>query len=288
MPNKILFLLFITLELFSITLNKTYYVNSSNIKLLDLIPDAKYDVTLYKIDDGKYTKRVRVNALKKELSKHGFNSLKSSGSYVKFIKKSPIDTSKIRLEIKENYISKYPNIKIKSITVFPRGYLKSIPKNYEVILPKKAYLSKKGTISIKTLENKKIFFDYLIDAKIDVYLSKFKIKKGEKLSTFNTIRTTINFNKFKALPIDIKYINTSQIKFHTKKEAIITTKNIEGLTLIKKGSIVNVTLENKNLNISFSAKSLQNGKLQDIITVKKSDGKKFLVKVIGKNQVEMR
>ena len=42
------------------------------------------------------------------------------------------------------------------------------------------------------------------------------------------------------------------------------------------------------MDISFSAKALQNGKLNDIIKVQKSNGKILKVIVTGRNKAEMR
>ena len=40
--------------------------------------------------------------------------------------------------------------------------------------------------------------------------------------------------------------------------------------------------------INFSAKALQSGKLNDIISVRKRDGKRLKVRVVGKNRAEIR
>jgi len=289
MPNKILlFLLLLTLELFSITLKDTYYINSNNIKLLDIVPDAKYDVTLYENDKGRYTKRIRTKDIIQTLKKHDFTKVQSSSNYIRFIKKSPIDTSKIEEKVRQTYLKYYPNISIHSILVMPRGYVKSMSDNYVISLQKRSHLSHKGTLSIKTQENKKIFFDYFIEADIKVYLSKESMSKGDAISTLSTIKQNIPLDKLRALPINIQQINTTQTKHHIKANFILTMRDIELLHLIKKGASVNVNLDNSNISISFLAKAVQNGKLNDIITVQKRDGKKIKVKVIGKNRVEMR
>ncbi len=288
MLKQILFLLFISLELFSLTLKDSYYINSNNIKLLDIAPQADYDVTLYQINKSRYTKRIKTKEIINTLKKHGFEDVKSSSSYIKFIKKSPINTSEIKEEIRKTYLKYYPDIEIHSILVRPRGYIKSIGKEYTITLQKKAHLSHKGILNIKTQENKKLFFDYNIEASINVYLSKEAMRKAEKVSTLSTIKKKITLNKLRALPITIKQINTSQMRHHTKAGFVLTMRDIEALNLITKGSQINVSLNNNNITISFSAKAVQNGKLNDIITVQKSDGKKIRVKVIGKNKVEMR
>ncbi len=288
MLKKVIFLLFVTVKLFSITLSDTYYVDSENIKLLNIIPHAEYDVTLYKIDKNRDSKRVKSKELIKLLKKHGVESVEPSSRYIKFIKKSPIDTSKIESELLQIYKEKYPNIKINSILVMPRTYVKSLPQNYDIVIKSRAHLSNKGIIHIKTPDHKKIFFDYKIDAKIGVYFSRVTIKKGTRLSALNTTKKIISLKKLKAIPISIEQINTTQIKRHFKKDAIITIKDIQELNIVKKDSRVLVTLKNKNINISFSAKALQNGKLNDIITVKKNNGKKIKAIIVGKNRVEVR
>ena len=288
MLKILIFFLFVISELFSITLNSTYYVNSNNIKLLDVVPDAKYDVTIYKIDSNRYTKKIKSKQLVKSLQKHGIKSIETSSRYVKFIKKSPIDTSKIEKRLIQTYKNKYPDINIISIIVVPRGYIKSLPENYEVLIPRKAHLSKDGTLSIKTPEHKKIFFDYTVNAKLSVYLSKKTIKKGEKISLLNTTQKNILFDKFRAIPVTTKQLGSIQIKHNTKQNSIITMKGVETLNLIRKGSFISVNLQNKNINISFSAKALQNGKLNDIITVQKSSGQRLQAKIVGKNRVEIK
>jgi len=288
MLKKVILLLFVTMKLFSLTLSSTYYVDSENIKLLNIVPDAKYDITLYKINENRYTKKIKSKDLIKLLKEHGIESVEASSRYIKFIKKSPIDTSKIENDISQLYKEKYENIKINSVLVIPRRYTKSLPDRYEIGIKTKTHLSKKGIVHIKTPDSKKIFFDYIIDAKIGVYISRIKIKKGTRLSALNTTKKFIDFDKFKAIPIGVDQLNTTQIKRHFKQNSIITLKDIESLNLIKKGSMVLVSLKNQNINISFSAKAQQNGKLNDIIIVKKNNGKKIRVIIVGKNKVEVQ
>ena len=138
------------------------------------------------------------------------------------------------------------------------------------------------------LPKKKLFFDYRIEAKIKVYFSRVDIKKSQKVSTLNTIQKIIKLDKLKALPINVNHLNTMQLKRHLKKDKIITIRDIAKLNLVKKGSMVTVVLQNNNINISFLAKALQNGKLRDIITLQKNDKKRIKAKVVGKNRVEMQ
>ena len=285
---KVLLSLFLSLELFSLTLNSTYYISSRNIQLQDILPNASYNVTLYKIPTNRYTKRVKSKELVALLQNHGFKDLITSSNYVQFIKKSPIDTSKIENDVLKLYKEKYPSMELNSLIILPRGYIKSLPKQFEVLMQKKAYLSNRGTLSIETLEKKKLFFDYIVDAKLSIYTAKNDIKKADKLSAFNTTKKSIRFTKFRAMPINVNHLNISQSKRNLKSDSIITLRDIDSLNLVKRGSHVSVKFEENHINISFSAKALQNGKLNDIITIQKRNKKRLKAKVIGKNRVEIK
>ncbi|MDQ7045980.1 MAG: flagellar basal body P-ring formation chaperone FlgA [Sulfurimonas sp.] len=280
--------MFLTLNLFSDTLNSTYFVDSNNIKLRDIFPTSKYDITLYKIQNNRHSKKVKTKELIKQLSKHDYTSLKSSSRYVRFIIKSPINLSFIEKNIMNAFKEVYPDIDINSLFIIPRGYLKKLPEKYTVKMPKKFFLSNTGTASIRTLKNKKIFFDYVLDATIPVYILKDNVKKATKISILNVSRKNIQLEKIRDLPTSKKHLNTTQAKRNLKAKSILTLKDIQTLNLIKKGSYVVVNIDNNNINISFSAKALQSGKLHDIITVQKSNKKRLRVQIIGRNQVKVR
>lgn len=285
---KILLLLAVSTQIFAFVLQKTYYIPSTYVKLRDIVPNAPYDLTLYEVDPLRFTKKVRAQELMQTLEKHGFTELSSKSRYIKFITKSPIDTSKIINALKDAFKEKYPSIQFTSVEVVPRGYLNTIPQEYEVELPRTFYRTNEGTLSIETLKKRKLFFDYLIDANIDVYHAKHEIQKGEKLSTLNTIKKQIKFDTFKARPISKEQINLTQSKRKLPVDSVIYIRDTEALTLVKRDSMVNVNFTDSGLSISFSARALQNGKLHDIITIEKRDKTKLRVRVIGKNRVEMQ
>ncbi len=289
MFNKFIFLLLLTLGLNAETiLNSTYYVLSNDIYISAIIENAPRNRLIYKIAPSRYTKKVKSKELIKILKENGYRNISSKSRYVKFIKKSPIDTSKITQYIREYYLKKYAQIDIKEIIVEPRGYITSMPLEYSIDIRKKNYLSRSGVVSIKTPQNKRIFFNYDINADVWIYLSRKQIKKDVELSALNTTKKSIALDKFMAKPVQNLRARTFQAKHHIKKERIITSRDVEMLNLVKKHSRINVNLNSKNMSISFSAKALQSGKLDDIITVQKNNGKRLKVRVIGKNRAEIR
>lgn len=288
MLKTLFFLVIVSLELFAAPLKDIYYVNSNDINISQIVPDAKKDVNLFSIEQDRYTKRVKSKKVVKLLKQYGYGSYEASSRYIKFIKKSPIDTTKMELALKKMYKRMYTDIKINRIDILPRGYISSLDKEYIVKIKPYYALHRDGVMHVETSDNKKIFFDYYIDAVVSVYLANKDIDRGDKLSLLNTTKRRVALDKFRALPMQERDLNVRQSKHNIKKNRIITERDIEELTMVKRGSKVNVKLDNKGILISFSAESLQNGKLNDIITVKNNKGKRFKVRVVGKNRVELK
>ena len=162
-----------------------------------------------------------------------------------------------------------------------------LPKEYTIGFPRNAYLSHKGIFYIKTPDNKKLFFNYLINAEISVYQTTKEIQKGEELSNFNLQKKSIILDKFKAEPVIELQKNHYEAKHRLKKGLILTQRDIRRLYLVKRGDNVIVTLHNNDLEIVFNAKALQSGRLGETISVLHKNNKKVRVRVIGKNRAEV-
>ena len=51
---------------------------------------------------------------------------------------------------------------ITALHVTPRAYMTGLPESYEIIIPKKAHQRAKGTFYIKSEDQKRYFFDYVV------------------------------------------------------------------------------------------------------------------------------
>jgi flagella basal body P-ring formation protein FlgA len=268
-------------------LKKEYYIKEQNIMLSTIVPHPKDDLILYSITEGRYTKRVKSRELLSRLKSLGYDKFSSKSSYIKFIKESPIDMSFIKKGLKEIYMSRYKYIDIKSIEIHSRGYIENLPKEFTLHLQSKSHLSKSGTLFIKSKEKRELFFSYSIDAKVVVYKTRKAIKRGEELSNLNIKKESIILNKFRAMPIQEIEKDSFESKHHLKKDKLLTTRDIERLTLVKRGESISVKLSQNGISILFSAKALQSGIYGDTIEVKKSKSKVLKVKVIGRNRGEV-
>jgi flagella basal body P-ring formation protein FlgA len=289
MVLKLLFLLFFIYSFgFSNQLKEFYYLDSTKIHISDIIEDVEDDIHLYDIPINKHILRIKSSLLIKMLEKNGYDGFNSKHNYTTFKIKSPVDTSKIENELIKYYKKNYDDIDIEYVNVEPRGYIDKMPDDYIVSIRSRNYLYNNSILSIKTLKNQKIFFDYTIKATLPVYITKQNIKKDTPLSALNTIKKSIILDKFKDKPVQNITKNQLQTKRNTKKNHLLTYRDVEELSLIQKGATVNVVFVNSGFNISFTARALQEGRLGQVITVQKSNGKRFKVKVISKNKAEMQ
>ena len=284
----ILFILIFTkLTASNITLEKNYYIDNNDINISSIIKDTQIDKNLFKIPINKSLKRIKTTMLIKILKENGYNNLKKSSNYITFHKKSIIDKTQIINEIKKYYKQEYEIIYIKNITVNPRGYIKKLPTEYSIKIKKRNFLFSKGILSIKTITNKQLFFEYTINAKLPVYMAVEKLKKDTQISAFNTKKKIIILNRLRAKPIQHIVKNSLQTKYQLSKNKILTTQNTKKLDVIKRGSTISVILHSEGINISFIARALENAKMGDTLTVKNTNKKKLKVKAIGKNKAEM-
>ncbi len=287
---KIILLSFLSFNLFAKTLIKeTYLIDTNQINSKILFPHSKKNIILFKIPYTKNSMKIKNWELTRMLHENGFKDFKINSRYVNFKKISPIDTIKIDEFLKEHYLEKYENINIKNINVVPRSYLEKLPSSFSVHIRNKSYLSKDGVISIKDEKNRKIFFNYSIDADLKVAKAKLNIKRGDEFSVLNVKLSKVKLDKFQSKPLQNIKKSKYQAKNHIKAGKVIFIRNTVPLSLVKKDSIVSVFMYSAGMNISFAAKALQNGKLNDIISIKKNNTKKKLkAKVVGYQRVEIR
>ncbi|WP_457749268.1 flagellar basal body P-ring formation chaperone FlgA [Sulfurimonas sp.] len=287
---KIIFLLsFSTLIFATNNLQSNYFIQNDFIMLSDIVHvKKKDDKKLFTIEKYRHSKRIQKDKLLKILQKNGYKNYTSKHSYIQFTKRSPIDATFIKKSIKKFYEKKYQNITISSVVLTPTHYLEKLPKNYSVHFNKRAHLSRKGVLYIKTNDNKKIFFNYEIRAIVTVLLARNNIKKDSEISSINTKKNSIILSKFRAMPLQSLHVSKYQAKHNLKTDAVITSRDVIGLYLVKRGSRIYISLKNAGINIFFSAKALQSGRFGDTIRVIQQNGKKLKVTVIGRNKAEVQ
>ena len=289
MKILLLFFLLINTHVFANTkLKSNYFISHTYVTLADIIKNPKNDIILFTIDKSRHTKRVKSKKLLQILRSYGYKKYSSVHNYIQFTQKSPINTTKIAFALKKFFVSHYKNIKLSAIDIHPRTYLLELPKHYEVQFSKNAYLKRKGILSIKTEDNKKIFFNFQVKASLPVVIAKFQLNRGDELSRLNCKKKSIMLDKFHAIPLQIVPYKKYEARHRIKKDSVLTAYDILGLELVKRGESVDVSTQDGRIFISFQAKADQNGRLGDTIKVINMHGKRIKAVVIGRNRAEIR
>jgi len=286
-----LFLLFISSFLYSQNILKNeYFINHDFVMLSDVIPSAqKNDKKLFSLEKDRHILRLKSKELILLLKQNGYKDyISKHGGYIQFTKRSPINKSKIIAQIRRLYKTKYNDITIQNIFVEPNVYMEKLPFPYTVHFQENSYLSRKGILYIETLKRREIFFHYLISAKVTIYQAKNSIKRGTQIENRNCQKKSIILDRFWAMPIQNINKHQYQSKYNIRAGLTITKRNVTGLDLVKRGSQINIFINDANMQITFSAKALQNGELGDTINVRNREGRKITVIVTGKNRAKIR
>ncbi|MFA7611417.1 MAG: flagellar basal body P-ring formation chaperone FlgA [Sulfurimonas sp.] len=285
---KLIVLLLFCFNLYAnMELRGVYYVDSREVNSSVITGDKKNCFQILTIPENDYLDKIKSKELIKMLDKNRYKNYKHKSSYVNFVLKSPIDTSFIKQRLREYYTKQYDAIEIEDIIVEPRAYMQTLPKDYIVEIRSRDYLFSDGTINIKTPQNKKYFFNYYIKARLTVFQSREKIKKDTKITPLHYTQKKILLDRFRAKPLQDMDSTQLQAKRHIPKGRIITYNDVESPDVVRRDAMINVTMVKEGMVITFSAKALQDAKVNDIIKVQNSNGKTLKVKVTGNNRAEI-
>lgn len=288
---KLLFILYFTLFInlsANTELKSNYVIQDNFVVVSDIIKNSNSNLKLFDINTNKHSLRIKTKDLLRVLNKLGYKDISSKHNYTQFTQKSPINTDELELYLRKIYKQNYLAIEIVRLSILPRSYLQQMPQDYTISIHKNAHLSNKGILEIKTNDNKKIFFNYQIKAKLSVIVAKDVMQKGDELSPLNAKKKSIMLQKFRAQPLQEIKKSSLQIKRRVKKGAVLTQRDVAGLFLVKRGSMIYVVVSDSNIAISFMAKAKQSGRLGESITVVNSQGKKLKAVVTAKNSAEIK
>jgi len=162
----------------------------------------------------------------------------------------------VKEEIIKFYKSHYPTIEIEKITSnkpFPKKY-----KNIDFKL-----VNYKLPSSTLIIDGK--YYFYKIKAKIKVFTAQ-KIIKVNELIKPNVIFKYVEFKRFYSTPLTTLSDNLVASKV-ISKNSVIYEIDTKIRPLILKGEYVNVIFKNSNIEIYAKGKALNEGNLDDIISV---------------------
>ncbi len=199
----------------------------------------------------------------------------------------------IKIAIKNKFLESYPTLSISQIMIKPLG---KTPKNFQnyqidtIFLSHASLKRNHGTFSIlysNGKKNKKRFFKFHLDATIGVYISQRNIKRAQALSNNSLFYSEIAFKNLPTNPITEKYLYDYETKRSIKEGKIITVNDVRRILDIKRGTLVDATLYDGAVVLTFKVKAIEEGNIGDIIKVKRGHYKKFNALITSKNSVDI-
>jgi flagella basal body P-ring formation protein FlgA len=196
---------------------------------------------------------------------------------------------KIRKHISKTFLKTYANMHIDNISI--KRY-SNIPKEFEKYKLKKIYISEnnlkrdKGTITVlfvNGIKKRKLHYHYKIDATVDVLRANQYIQAKKTITDDLVDFITIKFTNFYQKPITAYYLNRYRARTSLVEGKILTTRHVTKQTDVKRGDMLNTTLTDGGVVVTFQTQALKDAYIGDIIKVKRNHKSFFHVRVTSKN-----
>lgn len=209
------------------------------------------------------------------------------------LKADTLEKKMIKTAIADKYLEIYPSLAISSLTIKPLG---KMPKKFNDYHIDTIYLSQAslkrnhGTFSVlyaNSKKKKKRFFKFNLDATIGVYYSQRYLKRDQAINTHYVSYQEIPFKSFPSLPINEQHFYDYESKRSIKEGKIITVNDIRRILDIKRDTIIDATLYDGAVELTFKVKTIEEGNIGDIIKVKRGHYKKFKAQITSKSSVDI-
>lgn len=204
------------------------------------------------------------------------------------------NTTEIKSYIQKAYQEKYKdydiNIKSISLSISPNTSIENNKLQSISLDPK--YLSKKdGMVLLNVISHNsllKIPLQYQIQATINVYRAKETIKTSQDITSENTTKDTITFDKINQIPIKSSQIDHISAKSYITPNSIITSDKIQSKILIRKNDNFTGFFKDKQITLQTTLVAKENGAFGDIINAINPETKKIIkVKVTDSDKGEI-
>lgn len=286
--KHILLLLLINTFSFAVALESHYTLLTPELNASVIYPTIQNDFNIYTFDKNKNRKSFSSKRLIKIFESHNLSLDDNSRGIVHFERTSDIDLNPVKEEIEAYYLSHYPNINIDSIILDPNGTITELPKKYTLAFKPNAHQHNHSSLQLISGESKERFFiSYTILATIKVFKASHNINRGRILTYIDLKQTSEPFKRFTGTPLQSIGKSTVRLKKRLQKGKIIYEHDVEAPPSVLKNKPVYVRLTDGNVHLEFQAKSLQDGKVGDMISIQKKDRTRLKAKVVGKNLVEI-
>ena len=269
-------------------LKQAYTFKEPKIYSSDLVSGCPKRFEILQIPDGKTTYRINAQIIAKTYELNGCSVDVGSVRYVNFTKQTALDLSPLKQQLMDFFISTYPTMNIQNINIFPRGFIEFIPENSKAVFDQDMAGRNDGIFYVLDKSGLRRYFDFSLEASLNVLHTNQKINRNQILSSGNTSLKLVPFTQFRGIPLGTLPDQTQRFRRSLREDIPIIDRYLEPLPIVLKGSKVSVQVKSGLVIVEFVGTATQEGALYDIITIEKSDKKREKAKVIGENQVELQ
>ncbi len=262
-----------------------YAFTQESIRSRDLFEAFDADFAVLDIPPQRLSHRVTSRDIIERFKAHGY-TIRAAHSITTFERHFDFDMTPLTQQLRTYYLKYYPALQIKALHVRPRSYMKALPQAYEIEIPPKTYRQAKGTFYLQTQDNKRYFFNFDLEATLPMLSAEQTIARYEELTAFNTRIQMRPFEGFISPP-ESSQTEEMRAKIRLIKGRIITKRDIESVPLVKRGMSVNAHVHAEGMTLELAVTAEDEGRLYDMITVKKSNGEALRARVTGPASVEI-
>lgn len=206
---------------------------------------------------------------------------------------SPQNIKDLQEAIKNEYLKEYPKAAILDIKITDISREDTQNLQYKALEIQKQNLQKNNGVILAIFENdknisKKLFVRYEIEALVEILKAKYNLQKDKILTAEDVISENTKFKVFYSKPLSIEAIGLLSTKRFIASGTILTEKDAAKAPAIKKNSNVYAIMKQDSLEIELEVTALEDGGINDTITVRTKNGKTMRAFVASKNRLEIR
>lgn len=278
------FLLFCSLGLCEI--KESYSILSNEIYSTHLLPKApKFLIARF---GENFSLTLSTQKLKELFASH---SLTFNPPYpqITFIYHSSLPLTQVKEKISQALILEYPKIQIQDIKLKPIGRDISPQTILELKTIQNAMFKKKSFQILLNTPEGVVPFLCEVQARLEVYVAREDIKAREELNASNVERKWVEFEGFIQTPISESEFLSSSARSFIKQGQIITSNKIKPKFFVKKGDMIEVSLQEEGVKITTRLEAMQNGALGEEIVARNPTSKKNIkIKITGAGKGEIK
>lgn len=277
-----LLVLFLCVFSWGVVLQKEYTISSNEIYSNDLIKNApKFFIAQF----GNAFEFVLPSKELVALFEKNKIKLEAQAEEVRFVYETSKAYQGLQKQVKDYFLKAYPSLKIQKIYLRPLS--KALAHSFEASFTP-SILKKSRFEFLAQSSAGAVVFTCEIVGKIEVYVATEDIRSRQNFTQANIQKQTLPFRGFFQEPALLEEIEQSQAKGFIKSTQIITRNKLSPQTLVWRGEMIDVVLQEGGVRIETRLEAQKNASLGEIITAKNPATKKSLkVKITAKGRGEV-